>query len=99
MRDITNRLRAQLDRLVKRQPQLTRGVTLWDLLASTIPPTEADYANLDPASREMLGIVADLPAELPDRVAQRLAAALAEGTPVVVYGLRELASSPDADCR
>jgi hypothetical protein len=95
MRDITNRLRAQLDRLVKKQPQLTRGVTLWDLLASVTPPTEQDYAQLEPASREWLSAVAELPAELTDRCEERLAAMLTEGPPPVVYGLRELPNEED----
>jgi hypothetical protein len=88
VRDISNRLRTQLDRLTKRQP--ARGISLWDVIGQSVPiPTDID--QLDPRHREMVEAVeyaANLPDPPPDRYELKLEAALE-----VPCGLREL--SPD----
>ena len=88
MRDTTNRLRTQLDRLVKRQPVLA-GASLWDCICGAVPMPPMHM--LDPRHLEMveaLSQAANLPSPTPDRYELKLEAFLD-----VPDGLPEL--SPD----
>ena len=86
MRDITNRLRAQLDRAVKRQPIIIgAGPSFWDCLAGLTEPADLDLSS---EIAEAIEHAANLPSPTPDRYELALQAALD-----VPYGLREL--SPD----